>query len=135
MGLFGGGNSSSSNTTVTNDINRTIANYAQVDGAQSNLTTDISGNDNTISMLDGGAISGAFDFSKAGLQTIESTLKESMAQMGAADQRSKEVTLQTLNTNASLANPDKSTSGDIIKYGAIALAIVVIVIVVAKKGA
>jgi hypothetical protein len=65
MGIFSGGGAfnKSSSSSTTNNTKNTGFNFSEVSGVASASNADVSGLNNTVNMLDGGAIAGAFDFS------------------------------------------------------------------------
>ena len=127
MGLFGGSKSSSTTNNIAQDVTRTLADYSQVDGAQTKAGADIIGDNNqaTFNVLDGGAISGAFTFGESSLDTVKAINAEALAQIGAAGQRETETAMFALKSSA----PDTAISSDLIKYGALVIAVVALVIV------
>lgn len=134
MGLFGGGNSSSSTTNYNTTLDKTEADYSQVDGSQSKVQLDVAnGTVSDISILDGGAIKSSFDFAGAfgsqALTAVSNTTQDALKQMDMAGQRQTETAMYALKT----AQPgDTQISGDLIKYGALVVAAIVVFYIIQK---
>jgi len=137
MGLFGGGNSSSNTTNNSYSANTSSADYSQLDGGNQSKV-DLGLNNSTagalnISLLDGGAVKGAFDFGNETVKQAIALSTEAFKQIGNSGQRETETAMANINSAAASKNPDSAISGDLIKYGVIAIVSLAVVYAVIKS--